>query len=161
MTRIDQAAKLFFIDACISETMRLRPVAPVSALTASREVVLEGVRVPPGTEVITLMRIGATAEENVPSPLRFLPDRWLTTEAGRDSTKRWMFPFGGGPRYCPGGYLALLEVKMVISMLSRNFERPEVQSESGAEPREIFNFTMMPSPLSMKLVPRARASGSG
>ncbi len=65
-----------------------------------------------------------------------------------------MFPFGGGPRFCPGRYLALLEMKMAMTMLARNFERPEVRTRSGQDSTEIFNFTMMPEPLAMNLEPR-------
>jgi cytochrome P450 len=116
------------------------------------------VRVPPGTEVIALTRIGATGREMFPSPMCFQPDRWLGDGVSRDSTRRSMFPFGGGPRYCPGRYLALLEMKMVMSMLARTFDRPEVRTQTGREPTEIFNFTMTPDPLAMRLQPRAAGS---
>jgi cytochrome P450 len=36
------------------------------------------------------------------------------------NTKAFLY-FGAGPRFCPGRYLASLEMKMVLATLSRNF----------------------------------------
>ncbi len=65
-----------------------------------------------------------------------------------------LFPFGGGPRFCPGRYLAVLEMKMVMSMLSRNFRCPDVHAKDHREPAEIFNFTMMAEELTMSVKSR-------
>ena len=42
-------------------------------------------------------------------------------------------PFGGGPRFCPGRYLAMLEIGMVTAMLMRNFHIERVGSEPVRE----------------------------
>jgi cytochrome P450 len=61
-------------------------------------------------------------------------------------------PFGAGPRFCPGRHLAMLEIRMVLGMLARNFE---VYRAPGTEPPgELYAFTMMPSELFVRLRPR-------
>ena len=63
-------------------------------------------------------------------------------------------PFGAGPRLCPGRYLALAEMKMVIAMVLRGFEIEAVTTPDAAEPRERMAFTM--SPVGLKLRVRER-----
>lgn len=152
------AAKLEFTDACINETMRLKPVAPVLALGTMRETVVEGVRVPANTGVFALTRVEGMKAANFSRPTAFDPTRWLAEREGRESAKKVLFPFGGGPRFCPGRYLAVLEMKMVMSMLSRNFRRPDVQAKDHREPAEIFNFTMMAEGLTMSVKPRLQGA---
>jgi len=63
-------------------------------------------------------------------------------------------PFGAGPRLCPGRYLAMLEMKMVIATLARNFELVEVATENGSAPKERLAFTMFPPNLKMRIAVR-------
>lgn len=60
-------------------------------------------------------------------------------------------PFGGGPRICPGRYLALLEIKMAMAMLLGQFEVESVATHDGGEPDELMAFTMGPIGLRMRL----------
>jgi len=89
-------------------------------------------------------------------PRAFNPQRWLSGghHASAEHDPHAFFPFGGGPRVCPGRHLALLEIKVVAAMLARNFE---VTRPAGTlHPVEVFSFTMMPSSLSLLLRPRQR-----
>jgi cytochrome P450 len=66
-------------------------------------------------------------------------------------------PFGAGPRLCPGRYLAILEMKMVMAMLLNNFEIESVGTPDGGEAREHLAFTMYPEDLRLRLKAKARA----
>jgi cytochrome P450 len=66
-------------------------------------------------------------------------------------------PFGAGPRLCPGRYLAMLEMKMVIAMLLASFEVESVSAPGGGEVREHLALTMAPVGLRLRLRPRALA----
>ena len=61
-------------------------------------------------------------------------------------------PFGSGPRLCPGRTLALLEMKLVLATLFRNFD-VERDGRAG-DVREHFSFTMSPVGLRVRLRPR-------
>jgi cytochrome P450 len=144
-----------FIDACINETMRLKPVAPIIILQPTRDTMVAGIEVPKGTLLMCLMRAAATDERRFPDARAFDPGRWLSG-ASAASPKRVSMPFGAGPRLCPGRYLAILEMKMVMAMLLNNFEIESVGTPDGGEAREHLAFTMYPEDLRLRLKAKAR-----
>ncbi|MDQ6881230.1 MAG: cytochrome P450 [Pseudomonadota bacterium] len=152
---VEQLARLDFIEACAYEAMRLKPVAPLIVNEALKDTVIAGVEIPAGSLVMCLMRPGAVDAKNFPAPQQFDPARW--TAAGGSaaqamgSPKRVVMPFGAGPRICPGRYLALAEIKMVMAMLLANFDIADVFTEDGADPQERISLTMYPVGLSMRL----------
>ncbi len=149
-----------FVDACINETMRLKPVAPILVLQPTRDTVVADIKVPKDTLLMCLMRVGATDERRFPGAGGFEPERWMDGQmrgASASSPKRVSMPFGAGPRLCPGRYLAILEMKMVIAMLLSGFDIESVTTPDGREAQEHLAFTMFPVGLRLKLAPRAKA----
>jgi len=157
LERYDQVAALPFVDACINETMRLKPVAPIIMLQPTRDTVVAGIEVPKKTLIMCLMRAGATDERRFPDANAFDPARWLAG-ASASSPKRVSMPFGAGPRLCPGRYLAILEMKMVMAMLLSSFDIESVTTPDGREAKEHLAFTMAPVGLRLKLGEKAKAS---
>lgn len=157
--RYEEVSALPYIDACINETMRLKPVAPILLLEPVRDTKLGELELPAGTLIMCLMRAGATDERRFPAAQAFDPGRWLSSVSAT-SSKRAAMPFGAGPRLCPGRYLAILEMKMVMAMLLSEFEIEAVITPDGGEAKEHLAFTM--SPVGLKLLlrsaKRARAS---
>ena len=150
--RYEQLAELRYIEACANETMRLKPVAPIIIVEPVRDTVVAGIEVPAGQLLLLLMRAGATDERYFPDAQAFDPARWLEPAAkSASSAKRVAMPFGAGPRLCPGRYLAVLEMKMVMAMLLAGFDLESVGTADGGEPRELMAFTMQPVGLRMKL----------
>jgi cytochrome P450 len=102
------------------------------------------------------MRSGAVDTATAPDAGDFRPSRWRIPMDPADQTLTMAsFPFGGGPRICPGRYLAMIEMKMVLSMLARNYDLIEVGTEDGKPPCERLAFAMSPVGLRMKLAMRA------
>ena len=152
----EQMASLDYLEACAHETMRLKPVAPFQVVEALRDTVIAGVRVPAGTGVWCVMRGDSVDARHFPNPEAFEPQRWLAEGDGgaghtASSAKRVSMPFGGGPRVCPGRYLALLEIKMAMAMLLNHFDIVKVATPDGGEAREHMAFTMAPVGLRMTL----------
>lgn len=132
-SRIDE---LGYIEAATREAMRLKPVAPLLSHESNEPVTVCGVELRARTPIATLMRPAGLNPDLFPQPLSFRPDRWLgeegkTEQAG--AAKRVLMPFGGGPRFCPGRYLAMLEISMVTAMLMKNFHIERVGSEPVRE----------------------------
>jgi cytochrome P450 len=148
--------RMEYLDAATREAMRLKPVAPFMAAEPIVDTQIGGVLAPAGTMLFLLLRIAAEREGGLDQPQRFMPERWLGEGvAGSPADpSRKLFPFGGGPRFCPGRFLAMAEIKMVMSMLLRNFT---FTLDPAAPPvQECFTFTMTPSALPLLL--RARGS---
>lgn len=148
--RLEQAERLAFLDAFCEEVMRLRPVAPIIALEPIADEDVLGCLIPGGTPVLLLTRHAATRGEGSTC---FDPER---RPAPQEAAA--FFPFGGGPRLCPGRNLALLEMRAVLAMLCRNFD---VEFASPIkEVGERLAFTMAPANLSVRLKRRSSAGSS-
>ena len=157
------------IEHCVQEAMRLHPVAPFLMLESNAETTLDGIALARGATVICLMRSGAVDTRLSADAGEFRPQRWFAAsspasnplsnerapaEADWRNLLKASMPFGAGPRLCPGRYLAMLEMKMVLATLARNFEI-EVRTDDGSPPRERFAFAMSPMGLKMRVAVRA------
>jgi len=154
LERYEQLPALAYVEACAHETMRLKPVAPLIVNEAVRDTVVAGVEVKKGELVMCLMRPGATDSRHFAEPQAFDPARWLadgTAAKAASSAKRMSMPFGAGPRLCPGRYLAVLEMKMVLAMLLGGFDIESVTTPDGGEARESLALTMSPVGLRLRL----------
>ncbi|MGR8931119.1 MAG: cytochrome P450, partial [Gammaproteobacteria bacterium] len=141
--------QLNFIEAVVQETLRLKNVAPLLFLEPNIDVELGGVMLPKGTSLMLLGRYGALQEENFTEASSFKPERWLETEVSSCVHNRTAYlPFGSGPRFCPGRNLAMLEMKIAIAMVCRNFSVVRIDSQPPVQ--EVFSFTMRPSELRMR-----------
>ena len=104
--------------------------------------------VPRGTIVINLLRSDTLREDLVDQANEFRPERWLRAH---NPAKRMSTPFGAGPRICPGRYLALLEMKIAMTVLLGQFDITYVGTADGSPPQERLSFAMMPVGLLMRL----------
>lgn len=148
--RHEQLGSMAFTEACISESMRLHPVAPLIVAEAINDTTVADVAVPRGTVILLLTRAGAMEDRHFTDAAAFRPDRWLLP-AAEGNNKKVSIPFGAGPRLCPGRFLAIEEMKMLLSMLVRNFDIDSVDTPDGQPPRERLTFTMAPVGLRLKL----------
>ena len=140
----ERVEALEYLGAATREAMRLKPVAPLLSHESNEPVTVCGIELRARTPVATLMRPAGLNPALFPDPLAFRPERWLGDVRGTEresAARRVLMPFGGGPRFCPGRYLALLEIRMVTAMLMKNFRIERV----GAEPvRERNALSMLP-----------------
>jgi cytochrome P450 len=149
----EQMDGLRYLEACASETMRLKPVAPFIALQALRDTVVGDVAVPEGTQIWGVLRHDSVSERQFERPQAFEPERWLddAPQPLAAAARRSAMPFGSGPRICPGRYLALLEMKMAMAMLLSSFDIERVDTPDGGLAAERMAFTMNPVGLTLRL----------
>ena len=151
----EQTKRMPVIDAVSSESMRLKPVAPLHTLEALHDTWILGYRIPKGTMIIMLLRHLATRDEHFANGDRFDPERWLLKQEARQGPHdhRAFVPFGGGPRFCPGRNLAMLEIRTVLAMLCSNFDVLRVDRDGVSEQ---VAFTMFPTNLFVRMKRRKR-----
>ena len=148
-TSHDAANRLVCAGAVASETMRLRPVVPISFHDANVDTSLNGYRVPKRTTVAPLLRPAAVDRANFLDPLTFRPERWLEDSIRPHNVSAY-WPFGSGPRMCPGRSLGLLQMKTLLSMLYKNFDVDRVGD--SADVSELYRgMTMSPAGLKVRL----------
>jgi cytochrome P450 len=141
--------KLTYIEAVAHETLRLKSVSPLLFLETNIDVELGGLRIPKATPIMLLTRYGALREENFTDAFNFKPERWLESKpTGCTHNRNASMPFGAGARFCPGRNLAMLEIKMAMAMVCKNFSVSRV--DTGHPVQEVFSFTMMPDKLNVK-----------
>jgi len=152
---IEAVGQLAFAGAVASETMRLRPVAPLIILDTNEDLVLGDLALRKGQAVFLLIRPPAVSERHFADPGAFRPERWLHQEPGAAHDPSAHLPFGSGPRLCPGRTLALTEMKVALAMLFGSFSVERVGTR--AQVSERFAFTMGPRGLRVLLRRRADA----
>ena len=146
----EDVKKLDLFEFVTQETSRFKPVVPLGYLEPVIDVVLGDVSLPSGTSLIFLLRPSMLDSKRFGRPDEFLPERWSSghLEVQPHDSKTYA-QFGAGPRVCPGRYLAGVEMRLVLSMLSRNFSI-ELATSPGSI-KEIAAFTMMPSTMPVRL----------
>jgi cytochrome P450 len=116
-----EEGRLEFTDKVVTETLRLFP--PVYALprVADQDVQFDGYRVPEGERIGIIIRRIQRDPRFFDDPETFDPDRW--TDEFRQELHDFAYaPFGGGPRICIGRQFALLEAKLSLATIGRNYE---------------------------------------
>jgi cytochrome P450 family 135 len=104
-----------YLDAVVKETMRLRPVFPITGRLAAEDFELPGLTIPKGTMVIPYITLVNRRPDLYDDPLAFRPDRFLDAKV---STYSWI-PFGGGRRRCLGAAFATMETRIVLATILR------------------------------------------
>lgn len=109
--------------AVIDEALRLYPPAWAFGRTPAQDVVLAGVQVPRGTQILVCPWVLHRDARFFAEPLRFAPERWL---GGQPPPRFAYLPFGAGPRVCIGQHFALAEAALILATLAQRlrFELP-------------------------------------
>lgn len=145
-----------YLDAAHSETQRVRTVAPFIGIVANTDCVAADTFFPKNTAFVISTTGEGLDEQQFPDNDAFQPERWIFDHRPQkeDNPVRKLLPFGDGPRVCPGRFLALTEIKLVISMLMHNFE---LEFDTHAPPiQQVMNFFMGPSAVPVRLKLRQR-----
>jgi cytochrome P450 len=114
-----------YLDAVVTESLRLRPVIDASERTLTEPRVIGGWELPAGIRVYPGIVLVHRREDLYPAADQFRPERFL--DDGAESYS-WL-PFGGGIRRCIGAALAQAEmaevIRVVISRVKLRPMRPE------------------------------------
>lgn len=122
------ARGLEYTDRVLQEAMRLYPPVYAVFREPRLDVRLGGYRVPEGAVVMLPQWVVHRSGRWYDDPTAFDPDRW-TPERRRARPRFSYFPFGGGPRHCIGKGFSLLEAKLILATVYREFDPEYVGPE--------------------------------
>ena len=99
-----------YLDAVVTETLRLRPIIDANQRRLTQPRVVAGWELPAGVSVYPAIAVVHRREDLYPRAGAFRPERFLD---GRTESYAWL-PFGGGIRRCIGAALAQAEMAEAI-----------------------------------------------
>ncbi|KAM4014201.1 cholesterol 24-hydroxylase-like isoform 1-T1 [Anomaloglossus baeobatrachus] len=120
--------KLQYLTQVLKETLRLYPTVPGTSRLSVEEIVIDGVRIPAGSNVMFNTYIMCRMEKYFKDPLLFDPDRFHP-DAPKPNANVY-FPFSLGPRTCIGQAFSQMEAKVVMVKFLQRFEFELVEGQS-------------------------------
>ncbi|CAJ0968908.1 unnamed protein product [Ranitomeya imitator] len=117
---MEDLKNLRYLEAVIKEALRLFPSVPFYARTICEDCTIRGFKVPKGVNVLIVPYALHRDPEYFPEPEEFRPQRFFP-EATNGRNPYAYIPFSAGLRNCIGQRFALMEEKVVLSTILRNF----------------------------------------
>jgi len=154
--RLADRARLPYVEACLLETLRRRPIAPLGVPhSPTQETTFAGYFIPADS----VFFINMVAMHNDPkvwkNPKNFDPRNFIDDETGQVVKPQGFVPFGVGRRVCLGETLARNDMFLVVAGLLQQLEFKRVAGEEytiKANPKAELSNRALP----FKLVVEAR-----
>lgn len=110
--------KLPYLNAVVSETLRLHPVVPFVGRQLKAPFEIMGYTFEAGTSLFPSIYLTHQRKDIYPEPKQFKPERFLE----KQFSPYEYLPFGGGNRRCLGYAFALFEMKLVLATILSEVE---------------------------------------
>ncbi len=127
-----------YLDAVITETLRLRPTVPLTIRAVKRDFVLNDVFLPRGSMVVLYINGIHRRGDLYEAPDEFRPERFLDVTP---DPYHWL-PFGGGINRCLGGHMAMFEARVLLRTILQ--EVTFVPEASPAENQQAQTVLLLP-----------------
>jgi unspecific monooxygenase len=119
-------ARLPYLSAVCSETLRIYPIIPITFIRVTNSPVqIMGHHFDADTQLAPCIYLTHHREDLYPEPNQFKPERFIE----RQFSPYEYLPFGGGNRRCIGFALAQLEMKLVLATVLSRYQLALVDSK--------------------------------
>ncbi|XP_035224638.1 cytochrome P450 4C1-like [Stegodyphus dumicola] len=118
---MEDVKSLVYLEQVIKETLRLYPSVPLIGRENKESIKVGRYEVPHWNHIIVLINMLHRNPEVFPNPEKFDPDRF----SAENSSERDVFcylPFSCGVRACLGSIYAMMEMKIILAHVLRNFK---------------------------------------
>ena len=129
-----------YLDATLNESLRVRPVVMDVGRRLAQPIELGGHHLPAGSYILPSIALVHSSAEHHEQPADFRPERYLGT---KPSKSIWL-PFGGGPRRCLGAAFAMLEMKLLVTLILQRYTITAIHPDEDERPR-LRGITLTPS----------------
>ena len=133
--------RLRYLNAVVSETLRLYPPAYVIGRQPLEDVDIGGYPIPRTASLLMSPWVVQRDRRWFADPQAFCPERWLDGRLARELPHFAYFPFGGGQRQCIGATFAQLEINLVLATL---LQRVRLALEPGHPIEPLAVITLRP-----------------
>ncbi|XP_071441195.1 cytochrome P450 4C1-like [Hetaerina americana] len=116
----EKVSELRLLERCIKESLRLYPSVPFIGRKLKEDLNLGEYTIPSNTGVFVLIYFLHRDPEIFPQPEKFNPDNFLPQACEKRPPYAYV-PFSAGPRNCIGQKFAMIEEKIVLSHILKNF----------------------------------------
>ncbi|XP_074592911.1 cytochrome P450 4C1-like [Brevipalpus obovatus] len=147
-----QINELKFLDQCVRENLRIHPPVACLSRRISEEIEINGYSIPAGTLTATSIYSIHHDGKIYPDPEQFDPSRFDPDNITKIPPGAYI-PFGDGPRRCIGERLGLLESKIILSSIIKNF-RIITSKENNVKVKIDLRTTFM-NPVKFYFIPRS------
>ena len=118
---MDDLGDLEYTEKIVQETLRMYPPVHTLPRRTATDVEFDGYRVPEGERVHIPISTIQRDERWFDDPDQFDPDRW-DGDLRRQLPDTAYAPFSAGPRVCIGRQFALLEAKLTLATIGREYQ---------------------------------------
>ena len=119
---IDESPRDEYINAVISEGMRLYPAAWMTDRVALNDDRFGKFHFPKNTIIIPFFYGLHRSKKYWSGENEFRPDRFVFHDPSKSKKIKNFFPFGAGPRMCIGNHFASMEMAVILHILFSRFE---------------------------------------
>lgn len=141
--------RLTYLDWVIKEALRLYPTVWLHGRRATEDTEVDGWHIPKGMFVIFSEWVTQRSAEYFSEPLSFIPERFAPRSPFLHTPAAY-FPFGIGARACIGTGFAMLEAKIVLSMMLQRFA-PTLLDRKQLEPATYYAFLQPRGEVAMRV----------
>jgi cytochrome P450 len=122
-----------YLNAVISESMRLYPPAWISDRVALHDDNYQDFSFPAGTVLILFYYGMHRDEKHWDNPNAFIPERFVKVASAHEKQKAF-YPFGAGPRLCIGNSFAMAEMTIFLQSVINVFDFLPTRSAPALRP---------------------------
>lgn len=122
----DKLTQMRYLNACIKESLRLKPPMPVLSRLLTQDVVVHNYAIPKGTYVLIATHLASQGEEHFEDAEKFYPERWLVPNAGEGVEAFACIPFGYGKKSCLAKEMAEMQIGLLLCKVRGKFNGKQV-----------------------------------
>lgn len=148
MARLDEtlaAGDDSYLDAVITESMRVRPALPVTVRSVEKDCVINGLALPAGAIIMLYINAIHKRPDLYANADSFDPDRFVGT---KPISSQWL-PFGGGAHRCLGAQFSMVEARVLLRTI---LEHRSLAPDDNPDERQVQHRGLMTLPGSGAIV---------
>lgn len=130
---IQDINQMSYLEMVIKETLRIYPPIPFFGRKIENEFTAGGVTLPAGISVVISPFYMARDPKIFKDPLKFDPSRFDPEKSSEAFNQFAFIPFSAGPRNCVGKVFAMLQMKITLTKIIRNFEITIAEENKNCE----------------------------